>query len=400
MYVYNVGSKYFMSHTDATSNRASVSNISQATLWTLNYSNKGTTIYYNDNGTEYRVRLRQWWFGITGTRTGVYQTTDHATNLTFESSTTTNGAYKFKNDSRYLNIAPDEQAAYTAAQTASTYNDWLLISETQKETYEKYASLYQKLMGYYAADDNEDGLQPAGLKADAATVLEETKNSNYDKSATDIKKLEDLIEKYENRYYTVTVTAAAWASTCLPKATTIPEGVTVYYATKFNKEGRSVHAEPYKGTTMPANTGFLVYSDTPDAYKFYLDKTGAKPAAPEGNILYGTTVKLEGTYTTTNSVYMLANKTAGVGFYHVKEGVAITARRAYLVDLSTDAPLENDVKVVILTEEESTAISGITSADAQPTAVYDISGAQRNGMQRGLNLVKMSDGTVRKVIVK
>lgn len=401
MYLYNVGSKYFMTYQDATNNQAFITNISQANIWTLSYSNKGTTVFYSDNGTEYRVRLRQWWLGITGTRTGVYKATDHATNMTMEASTTTSGAYKFKNDSRYLNVAVDEQAAYTPAQTASVYNDWLLISQEQKDAYEKYNSLYNEANGLYA-DEDVDGVCPEGLREELAQVLEETKTSNYTRSADDIKKLEDIIAKYENRYYEVKVTAAKWATTCLPNPTEIPEGVKVYYATEFNKSGRYVHAEEFEGSVMPANVGFLVYSDTPATYDFHITTNNTSVSAPEGNILSGTTKAIDGKFTENNDVYMLANKTAGVGFYHVKQGVSIAARRAYLVDIDdSEQPSSTTRMSISLTDDGTTGIDGISIlTDGAPTAIFDLSGRRHSALQRGVNIVKYSNGTVRKVVVK
>jgi len=48
---------------------------------------------------------------------------------------------------------------------------------------------------------------------------------------------------------------------------------------------------------------------------------------------------------------------------------------------------------------EATAINGI-SETAVPTAVFNANGARVNGLQKGLNIVKMADGSVRKVVVK
>ena len=48
-----------------------------------------------------------------------------------------------------------------------------------------------------------------------------------------------------------------------------------------------------------------------------------------------------------------------------------------------------------------TAIENIASpAAAAPSAIYSISGARLNGLQKGLNIVKFSNGTVKKVFVK
>lgn len=408
MYLFNVGTKYFMSHTDANTNKASITSIAQATLWNLNYSeggnvfNKyhGTTIAYTDeNNQQYRVRL----YRLSGLsrETGVYKANGNATVMDVISSESTTGAIKFKNhdDDRYLNISTNDQNEYKAAENKSVDNDWLLISQTQRETYEKYIALYNEANTYFA-EDTFEGDDTEDLKSELENALKETQSSNYDKSAEDNKKLEDIIEKCKNRYYNVKVTDVKWASICLPKNTRIPEGLTVYYATKFNKEGRSVHVEPFEGTVMPANTGFLVYSDNADTYKFHI--TNATTTAPSENIFYGTTTGLDGDFSQNHDVYMLANKSAGVGFYHVQKGVKIAARKAYLLD-TTGTTIPSDAKVKIsTTDDEPTAIKGMTATDlsADIIAIYDASGAQLQQMKRGLNLVRMSNGTVKKVVVK
>ena len=40
------------------------------------------------------------------------------------------------------------------------------------------------------------------------------------------------------------------------------------------------------------------------------------------------------------------------------------------------------------------------SKDAKVVDAYQLNGLKRNGVQRGLNIVRMSDGTTRKVVVK
>jgi hypothetical protein len=50
---------------------------------------------------------------------------------------------------------------------------------------------------------------------------------------------------------------------------------------------------------------------------------------------------------------------------------------------------------------DATFIEGVESAEtAVPVAVYGADGALRAGLQKGLNIVKMSDGKVKKVFVK
>jgi hypothetical protein len=60
--------------------------------------------------------------------------------------------------------------------------------------------------------------------------------------------------------------------------------------------------------------------------------------------------------------------------------------------------------IVALTDEDPKPTTGImeTTATQQPTIVkrYTFDGKRINQPQRGLNIIKMSDGTTRKVVVK
>ena len=63
----------------------------------------------------------------------------------------------------------------------------------------------------------------------------------------------------------------------------------------------------------------------------------------------------------------------------------------------------DDFKLSYLGTTAPDAIKDVNTAKsvkAGATKVYSIDGAQRNGLRRGINIVKMSDGSVRKVLVK
>ena len=51
-------------------------------------------------------------------------------------------------------------------------------------------------------------------------------------------------------------------------------------------------------------------------------------------------------------------------------------------------------------DEEATGIQRTVSNDLKSFRTYNINGYEQNGQQRGLNIIRMSDGTVKKVIVK
>ena len=49
---------------------------------------------------------------------------------------------------------------------------------------------------------------------------------------------------------------------------------------------------------------------------------------------------------------------------------------------------------------ESTAVNTVRSAVSQSAATYDISGRKTESLKRGINIIRMNDGTIRKVMVK
>ena len=56
---------------------------------------------------------------------------------------------------------------------------------------------------------------------------------------------------------------------------------------------------------------------------------------------------------------------------------------------------------VVFADKTSTAIDGITTdADAEVIGIYDAQGRRLEEMQQGINIIRMSDGTTRKVIRK
>ena len=49
---------------------------------------------------------------------------------------------------------------------------------------------------------------------------------------------------------------------------------------------------------------------------------------------------------------------------------------------------------------ELTINSSIVNTESQATTCYDLSGRKLNQMQRGINILRMKDGTSRKVLIK
>ncbi|MCI6309280.1 MAG: hypothetical protein MR615_02995 [Prevotella sp.] len=393
-YIYNVGS-----HTFITNNTPSVTDINSAVKWRVTPNNGKYTFYREDNNGEWRLMMKR---DGTSIKTGAYNETDGATNFSVNksttSTTTTSVAYKFTASvpvfTRYFNV---DGSSYTAAETKSTYNDWLFISEAQKTAYYDYKTAYEAandLLTYKADYLNEE----VALKSELEGILLETMNTKYSNSVANTKKLNDIINKIT---FTKKITVKAkYATICLPYNYKIPEGVTVKVVTEYIPGSHYVKTEDFAkaGEVMPANNGFLLYAEniTEDTeYTFVYTSKVAN--APSDNLLFGN-VEERTDHENLSDVFVLANKSKGVGFYHLKSGENLAANVAYLriADNSIDA----NAKVFI--DDSTTGVEAIETEKsiASPAAIYDTLGRQAKAMRRGVNIVRMSDGSVRKVIIK
>lgn len=406
-YIMNVGNRTFI-----TDNTPSETDINKAVKWRVTPGSGTYTFYREDaNGKEWRICMNN-------TRIGVYQRNSGATDFKIVDST--NGAYKFdafyyymfKNVNHHFNVDADKNE-YTGAEDDSrgVYNDWLFISEEQKNAYYAYTEAYKN-----AKDLLNDG-SLSELRADESELFEaleqvllETTNTNYTTSAEDTKKLVDAYNNIMNRpSINRTITSVNYGTVCLPWNAWVPAGVTVYAAAAYTDKGdtRYVTLQEYTNpqgkngkNVIPANTGFIIYSETPDTYTFIY--TGKQANAPENNLLSGNPEQNSVRQGDNDGcVYGLANKNQGLGFYNLNSGQNIAANCAYIVLKPQEVTQVKRVAFIFDGEDIPTAIDKAESAiNANATAVYGVAGEQRSALRRGINIVRMSDGTVRKVAVK
>ena len=225
-------------------------------------------------------------------------------------------------------------------------------------------------------------------------------NTKYSNSEANTAKLIDIYNRI-NFSFTKTITVKAkYATICLPYNTKVPEGVTVKVVTEYTPGSHYVKTADFAkaGEVMPANNGFLLYAENITADTNYTFEYTSKAAnAPSVNKLFGN-VERRTDVENPSEVFVLANKSLGVGFYHLKNGEALAANVAYLriADNSIDAT----AKVFI--DDSTTGVEAIETEKsiASPAAIYDTLGRQAKAMRRGVNIVRMSDGSVRKVIIK
>ncbi len=187
--------------------------------------------------------------------------------------------------------------------------------------------------------------------------------------------------------YSLVVTSAGWSTLCIPFSFVIPEGMTFYTVVGTNENG---------GLKLREVT-------TPEAYKPYLVKaapgiymfTGYSEERPdsesdllEEGCLRGT---IPGRYVPAGN-YVLQSHNGQLGFYRVAEDgkVKIGANRAWLT-------LSENSANSILVDDNAMGVYATESAP-QMVDVHDMSGMRTNGMQKGVNIIRYSNGKTLKVI--
>lgn len=148
-YLYNVGAKIF-----ATNNTPSETDITKATLWTAKGSNNSFS-FTGKNGYVFHMSSTA---SAGKTWTANIKNNGDATTFTLKTGKTTEkgAVYAFSKDEgwitsnvRYFNV---DGKKYTAAKSQNYLNDWLFISDDQKNAYTEYVNLFNKAKSYTEAD--------------------------------------------------------------------------------------------------------------------------------------------------------------------------------------------------------------------------------------------------------
>ncbi len=183
VYIYNVGAGTFIAGKEAT-----IKDINSAYIWNINGNSSYTFACTND--TEDRIYMTKGIKWSAGLKDGkgasdfnvIPSTTSTSRGNTYKLSVTTRG------DTRYFNV---DGKSYSAASTLSTFNDWLFISEDQKEAYAGYQELFNKARDYQKYTLSES------LREKLTTTLDETEAGSYDTYTTDMENLRKIIADIE-----------------------------------------------------------------------------------------------------------------------------------------------------------------------------------------------------------
>ena len=203
---------------------------------------------------------------------------------------------------------------------------------------------------------------------------------------TGIENEEFAFELATEHSVTLNVSPAGWATLILPFNAEIPEGVTVYGSDMIDGDLLKLS----EAGSIVANTPYLV-NGTEGTYNFSGYGLAEKDSYADANGFVGTYVD----YATTVGDYVLQKQGNAVAFYIVGESAQPTVKpyRCYLT-----APA-SEIKAFFIFDDGATGINGVDAADAEIEAIYTVNGVKVNSLQKGLNIVKMSNGKTQKVMV-
>lgn len=149
---------------------------------------------------------------------------------------------------------------------------------------------------------------------------------------------------------------------------------------------------------VPVGTGVLIHGNANQAYNCYTHADLSTPPTEtlDRNYLVGVTSNQEAPV---NSYVLQYHSDEGFGFYQVASVTPTVGQgKAYL-----QLPGSNHAKVIYFTQEEAadhaaTSID-VPTASQQVEAIYNLSGTRLTAPQRGISIIRRTDGTIIKKVL-
>lgn len=175
--------------------------------------------------------------------------------------------------------------------------------------------------------------------------------------------------------YPVSISAAGYASLCLPFSVTLPEsGLTAYKVTAINRDSNNEMNLVSVGSTIPANEP-VILGGAAGNYTLTINADNGTKA--KGNILTGATVKRTGI---AEEYYALAKKTIDetetTAFFRVETN-NMPANKAYLLKKNIPAQAANAAMFMFNFDGNGGEVTGIntaTKAETESNVYYDLNG--------------------------
>lgn len=262
---------------------------------------------------------------------------------------------------------------------------WFFISESQKAKYNEYMDAYNAAI---ALGEGEDDATVQELE----NIIKPYKYASIADADDKIAGLNNIAKVILN------IKQNSYGTFVSQFDVTLPEGVIAYGVSKVTSENTTlseIALEEQKLTS--GNAVILKMNDSSAKRKVYF---GPKPTEDtvESNGLIGfykDGVVIE------DGCYVLQNQGSGQKFYIInsskQDGLTLsTANRTCLPKGSMGV---KGAKVLNLKFEEETSIESV-STNSDIEGYYSVNGVKLSTPKAGINIVKMSDGSVKKVLVK
>ena len=388
-YLYNVGHDVFMT----TDNKPSCTDITKAQIWDIIYHttkvfnqviDEYTTISCTTNNLPYRVRIDD-----------VYQADKDATKFYLDNGSAL-GSYKLRNNLRkYLTVANEnDEYKYSSGNTNDAGNDWIMIDPNNTDQINSYKNNYAAYAtAYAAAKALKDFALPTTQKNKLTEVL--AKETTYENVVANTEELNSVVAEIKALTFGVNITAN-YATVYLPFNAAIPAGVTAYRLDSYNADNATMDLKKVgeEGDVLPAGKGFVLHTDNNADYSFSFSEN--TPVETETNLLAGTTTEETQDQDYYYWVISKSSTTGKVGFYILNDGISIPANKAYF------AIKRNQVDPAACSMfsfgDNPTGIHSASSSQAASiVAIYNANGKKQAELTKGINIVKMSDGTIKKI---
>lgn len=394
-YIYNPTADKFLG------NNNSGVNAEEANVWNVTTNEDGTTCTIKDGANNELVVMRK-----NGSATlnannfsvnsGIKNETDQPISDTFWYKSTNNGYtlnVYIKYYSKLTGLGSDQfgdvyvgmngtNLAPSTSQNA-TGNHWYFVTEEEMAAYKEYVAAYNRAVEI-VTEIPEWG--------ETKNTLNEIINANVPSQLSTSETNIAALNKIQKANMTISP-AAQYGTFVAPFEVTIPEGVIAYAiesTTGTTTEDGIVTFSPVEGETLAAGTPVVVNkAGGLSSTTFYGLATTTKEEV-EGNGLVG--VLVDGKNAPENS-YVINYIDGKVAFYIVKSEISVPKNRCYLKSGASLAKLN-------IIFNDATSISSTNTTETSISAIYSASGARINTLQKGVNIIKMSDGSVKKVLVK
>lgn len=247
----------------------------------------------------------------------------------------------------------------------------------------------------YSIDEVYDASKLAYTKTGVASTVSTSYNETSALLTINVKGDDDKTTSYTIQFkkptiVNMTITDAKYATFVTPYAVPVPQGVTVYRCFTVKTDRELVLAKQ-NVSNIPANAPVILYSENPVSQTFFGVAQNTSPV---------TVGIFTGVYSDTpapKGSYVLQNIDGVTGFYKVVDAIpTVKANRCYIT-----LPTSSSAKMLSFATEEETAINAINAlTSGKIETIYNASGVRQPSLQKGMNIVKMSDGTIQKILVK